>query len=419
MLKVYNIFYNLFFIPLIHILGLFSKKISAGKKEKFGNYGFKFLNRTIWIHAVSVGEVMLASTLINKMDFKYDIVLTTSTPQGQELAKNKLSDKCKMITYFPYDTKKAIISAIEAINPEIAIVIETEIWPNFAHKMKELAIPLFIVNGRISERTYKSYKKLEFFFKEVLKSYAGILTQTPEDAERFISIGAHPDKVTNSGNIKFDLDEPDNYIKHQYKLLFKTFDKNVLIYGSTHAEENAQLISTYKALKDSIADLKLIIAPRHLEKVPQIEKLLMANMLNWGKRSEDGAFDNNDVIILDTTGELSNAYSAADVCVIGGSFNNTGGHNPLEATIWGKPVITGPNIKNFRYIYKNVCELNCAFVVKNQVELKNKIFELFSDKNYMEKIKTNCACAIEKNRGATEFTINYLKKFDREKYERN
>ena len=134
MYTVYNFLYNFFVIPAICILGLFSKKINAGKKEKFGRYDFKFLNRTIWIHAVSVGEVMLAITLINKMNPKCDIVLTTSTPQGQELAKNKLSDRCKVITYFPYDTNYAIKKAVDAINPKMVIVMETEIWPNFAKK---------------------------------------------------------------------------------------------------------------------------------------------------------------------------------------------------------------------------------------------------------------------------------------------
>lgn len=419
MYTVYNFLYNFIVIPTIYILGLFSKKINAGKKEKFGRYDFKFLNRTIWIHAVSVGEVMLAITLINKMNPKCDIVLTTSTPQGQELAKNKLSDRCKVITYFPYDTNYAIKKAVDAINPKMVIVMETEIWPNFAKKMRELAIPLFIVNGRISERTYKSYKKLSFFFKKVLDNYSAILTQTEDDARRFVSIGANKDKVFTSGNIKFDLEEPDEYAKHKYQLLFKTFDKNVLIFASTHGDENQMLIDTYKELTNIIPDLKLIIAPRHLEKVEQIEKLFTSRAIKWGKRSLEDTFDDKDAIILDTTGELGKVYSASDVCVICGSFNKTGGHNPLEATIWGKPTITGANIKNFRYIYKSLCELDCAFVVKDTKELKEKIFELFSDKGYMEKIKSNCKYAIEKNKGATNFTVKYIEEYDREQYERN
>ena len=419
MLKLYNFLYNLLAVPLINILGLFSQKIEAGKKEKFGNYGFKFLNRTIWIHAVSVGEVMLAQTLINKMRFKNDIVLTTSTPQGQELAKNKLSDKCKVITYFPYDTIKAIKNAVKAINPEMVIIVETEIWPNFAHIMKELAIPLFIINGRISERTFKSYKRLSFFFKNVLKNYSAILAQTNEDAKRFVEIGAAENKVVVSGNIKFDIEKPDDYIKHKYRLLFKTFNEKVLIFASTHPDENKLLIETYVKLKDDFEDLKLIIAPRHLENVESIENILNSKSILSGKKSADASFDKCDVIILDTTGELSNIYSICDVCVICGSFDKTGGHNPLEATIWGKPVISGPNIKNFRYIYKNLTEQGCAIIVKSTEELKDKVAEFLSDEKYIERINTNCTNAIEKNSGATDFTINYIEKFNREQYENN
>lgn len=417
MLRTYNFLYNFFAVPALNLLGLFCPKIAAGKKEKFGDYGFKFLNRTIWIHAVSVGEVMLAQTLINKMHFKNDIVLTTSTPQGQELAKNKLSDKCKVITYFPYDTKKAIDNAVKAINPEMVIMIETEIWPNFALRMKELAIPLFIVNGRISENTFKSYKKLSFFFREVLKNYSAILTQTREDAIRFVEIGAPENRVITSGNIKFDIEKPDDYTKYKYNLLFKTFGKKVIIFGSTHGDENEPLIETYCALKEKNTDLKLIIAPRHLEKLPSIEKLLEAKGITYGKRSAEASFDECDVILLDTTGELADAYSACDICILGGSFDKTGGHNPLEATIWGKPVISGPNVKNFRHVYKSLCDLDCAYIVKDYNELKEKISEMLSDKNYIERMGANCLGALEKNIGATEFTVDYLEKFSREQYE--
>lgn len=417
MLRIYSFLYETIGVLIIKLLGCFSQKIRAGEKEKFGKYGFKFLNRTIWIHAVSVGEVMLAQTLINKLNFKNDIVLTTSTPQGQELAKNKLSDKCKMITYFPYDTKKAVDNAIKAINPEMVIIMETEIWPTFSQRMKELAIPLFIVNGRISEETFKSYKKLSFFFKKVLANYSAILTQTHEDAKRFVEIGAPENRVTTSGNIKFDIKKPNSYPKHKYSFLFNTLNKKVAIFGSTHEEENEQLIETYASIKNKNKDLKLIIAPRHLEKVAQIEKILTSKGINYGKRSENVSFDNVDVIILDTTGELSDVYGACDICVICGSFNQTGGHNPLEATIWDKPVISGPNVKNFKQIYKNLCNLECAFVVDDFTELEQKMVEFITNDNYLDRIKENCRRAFEKNRGATEFSVKYIENYIKELHE--
>lgn len=406
MLNIYRFFYTALFVPVVLFISIFSKKLRAGTKIKLGGYNFKLHDRTLWIHAVSVGEVMLAATLISKIERNVDIVLTTSTPQGQELAKNKLSNRCREITYFPYDTTYALKSAINAINPFAAVIVETEIWPNFASQLYKQNIPLYIVNGRISERTYKSYLRLKFFFKEIFKNYRAILTQSEDDAMRFINIGAEKNKVVSSGNIKFDLQKPDEKIKTEYQNIFKTNGKNVLIFGSTHGDENAALIEVYKKLKEKINNLKLIIAPRHLEKTSQIEGLL--NGLSFSKRSLGANFDINDVIILDTTGELGKTYSIADIAVIGGSFNNTGGHNPLEATIWNKPAITGPNIKNFRYIYKTLCELDCAFKVKDTNETEQIIYKLLTEKKYMDKIQSNCAVAIEKNSGATDFTIKFL-----------
>lgn len=396
------------------VLGIFVKKIRAGAKEKFGGYNFKLKDKTTWIHAVSVGEVMLAITLISKLKEDEKVVVTTSTPQGQELAKNKLEGRCEKVTYFPYDNTISIKNAIKAINPKKVIIMETEIWPNFAHQLKKREIPLFIANGRISQATFNSYKKLKFFFKDVLSNYKGILTQTKEDAQRFIEIGANKDTTLCMGNIKFDLEKPDDYTKHKYQLLFKTIGKKTLVMGSMHGEENAMLLNCFKDLKNKIEDLKLIIAPRHLEKIPQIERILTLENLKYGKRSDDATFDNNDVIILDTTGELGKVYSVGDICFIGGSFNSTGGHNPLEATIWGKPVISGANVKNFKYIFKSLQNANCAVIVHNKNELFEKVFELFSNTNLLEEIKKNCEGVILKNRGATEFLIDYLERIENE-----
>ena len=225
--------------------------------------------------------------------------------------------------------------------------------------------------------------------------------------------------MITSGNIKFDIEKPDDYLRHKYMLLFKTLNKKLAIFGSTHTEENEPLINTYLSLKEKTLNLKLIIAPRHLEKVPYIEKLLKQKEIPYAKRSENPTFDNNDVIILDTTGELAKIYSACDICVICGSFDKTGGHNPLEATVWDKPVISGPNIKNFKKVYKSLSDMDCAFIVKDFCELEEKMLELLEDEDYLEKVKQNCRRAIEKNRGATDFTVNYIEKYLKELYENN
>lgn len=382
------------------ILSIFSKKIRGGIKEKFGFYDFDFSsqNKTLWIHAISVGEVQAITNLIKNLQ-GFEIVLTTSTPQGQELAQKQLSDYCKKITYFPYDFSFSVRSAIKRINPKAVLIVETEIWPNFSKIVKENNIPLVILNGRISERTYKSYKKLSFFFKEVLSNYYRILAQSEDDKARFINIGSPKDKVEVMGNIKFDIEMPNT---PNFNLELGTCP--LIIAGSTHRGEDEIIIETYKNLKEKYQNLKLLIAPRHLERVSQIQSLCKCAL-----KSKE-TFKDNDILILDTTGELKYVYYYAKVVFIGGSFNKTGGHNPLEATIWGKPVISGPNIKNFKLIYKNLCELNCAKIAKNQTELQNEFDKLLSDNKYYLETEKNCELVFEKNRGAMKYLTDFIYK---------
>ncbi len=410
MLKIYNIFYNLFFLPLMLILSVFSKKIRTGTITKLGKYNFKNENKTLWFHAVSVGEVMLAKSVIENLHHDFEIVLSTSTPQGQKFAQEKLSEMCKQITYFPYDTKFAIKKAIQSINPKAVYIIETEIWPNLAKELKDKNIPISIINARISDSTFNSYKKFKFFFKDVLKNYSAILAQSDSDAQKYIAIGANQDIVQVSGNIKFDIKKPDAEIKEKYESEFKAYNKDIIAFCSTHSDENAYLIFAYKKMLDKKPDLKLLIAPRHLETVKNIEKMLSNLNISYSKRSEQGDFEKGNVLILDTTGELASVYSIVNIAVIAGSFNKTGGHNPLEATIFNKPTITGKNIKNFKYIYSELFKNNCSFLVKDLKELEQRVFSIFDDKDLLKNLEENCKLVMEKNSGALKYTENFIKK---------
>lgn len=408
MINLYRILFPIPFLFAMSILSIFSKKIRAGFFEKLGFYNFKIDEKTFWIHAVSVGEVQAVTEFIkNYKDEK--IVLTASTPQGLELAKKKLSDYCEKICYFPLDIDFAINSAKRAINPAKVMIFETEIWPNFVYNMKKAGIKVFISNGRISDSTYKTYKTLRFFFKSVFKNFTGILAQSEEDAKKFIEIGAKPEIVQNMGNIKFDIKFPSD---ETALVLNKEYNKGnlpTILAGSTHAGEDEIIISAYKNLKNKIQNLKLIIAPRHLERVDSICALLENEKLNYNLRTTSPNLEKADVIVLNTTGELSKLYSVSDVSIICGSFNNTGGHNPLEATIWSKPVISGPNIKNFKVIYRELLKYNCAKIVQDKQELEAELEKILTDGKCQEEMKQNSKKAILENQGATEFLRNYIK----------
>ncbi|MFH0702053.1 MAG: 3-deoxy-D-manno-octulosonic acid transferase [bacterium] len=402
--------------PLIILFFILKPKLRAGFWQKIDFYSDIFKNKpVIWFHAVSVGEVNAIEALVKrvKSEFsEYDLVLTTVTKTGQQVAQNKLGKIVDNIVYFPYDFSFSVKSAIKFINPKIVIIAETEIWPNFSHELNKKKIPLILVNGRISPGSYKQYKKFRFFFKNILENYSLILMQTEEDQKRIIDIGANSDKVEVMGNLKFDfaniLDENEvNKLKNSLKL----DDKRLLIAGSTHKNEDEIILSVFKRLKQEFSDLKLIIAPRHPERNSQVLKLISMTGFKFGLKSKNSNFEENDIILLDTMGELGKLYSIAYLAFIGGSFSNTGGHNPLEAAIYGVPVLSGPTVFNFKDIYYYMTNDNAANIVNNEQELYFILHDLLTDQDKYELMNLACKNIFKTNKGALDFAINKLSKF--------
>lgn len=393
-------------IPFINLIRKINKKPNVPIKEKFAQIDYpKFEKPVIMLHGVSVGEIISLENLLKKIKetFKdYSIVLTTSTNTGYETANKKYFDIVDYICYFPLDTYKTVETFLNKINPKVILIAETELWPNFSRCAKEKNIPLFIINGRISDKSYKSYKKIKGFLKEIFSNYEGIFSQSKLDNDRFISLGADNKKCQVMKNLKFEIAKkpPEHFFNN-------IEDYKILIAGSTHKGEDEIVIETYKKLKQKIDNLKLIIAPRHLERLDDIKNLLKG--FRWGLRTKKDEFSDNDIIILDTIGELSKIYNIVDVAFIGGSFNKTGGHNPLEATVYSKPTVSGPSIKNFRDIYSILTYENASFVVKNKNEFYNVLEKLFLDDEYYNKIAKNSENCFSNQQGALDFVIEKLK----------
>lgn len=409
---IFDFFATLAFIlfyPFVLISRLHTKKDSGTRKIKLGLFNApKFDNNVIMFHAVSVGEVLSLEKLLikTKSEFpNHKIVLTTGTKTGQELARKKYSDKIDFITYFPFDISFAINKFLDKINPSIILIAETELWPNFAIQCKKRNIPLLIINGRISDASYGSYKFLKLFFSPILNLYSKIYTQSELDKERFINLGTSRDKVEVMKNLKFDIDKTPSDID------LKKGENKVIIAGSTHSGENEILIKAFDNLRKNHSNLKLIIAPRHLERVKEIEQILSNYNYSFGYRSNNGNFENFDIIILNTLGELKKAYAFSDIAFIGGSFNKTGGHNPLEATVYDVPTITGPSIKNFRDIYSILTNAGASVLVNNQSQLEDILNKMLSDKNYYDETCKNCKTIFESQQGALDFVINILQEY--------
>lgn len=416
---IYNILLNsltIIFSPIILISFYIKPKLRAGFREKIGFYKKNNSGKkTVWIHAVSVGEVNAVESLVKKLYQELSdisIILTTVTKTGQEVAIKKLTQYTDMITYFPYDFNFSVNSAIKALKPDIVVIAETEIWPNFSRAVSRKKLPLIIINGRISEKSYKGYKKIKFFLKNIFKNYSLLLMQTKEDKNRIVKLGANSNEVEVMGNLKFQIDNiiDENEI-NKLKTSLNISDNRVFIAGSTHKGEDEIIMDVFQKLKTKLVNIKLILAPRHPERNKSVTELAVNKGFTIGLRSQNDTLENKDIILIDTMGELGKLYSVADIAFIGGSFSGTGGHNPLEAAVYKVPVVSGESVKNFKDIYKYMCDVNSAIIVKNEVELYNEIFELFKNKKKYSEMSRATSKIFEQHSGAVEFAFEKIKKF--------
>ena len=390
-------------LPFWLIAGIFKPKLIHGFKTKCGYFDAPELKDTIVFYGVSVGEVIALENLIKKTKetFNNKIVVCTGTQTGQEIAKKKLGEIADFITYFPFDFPFCIGHFLNKVNPKTIIVAETELWPNFARLVKNRGINLLIINGRISDRTYNSYKKLSFFFKPVLRNYTRILTQSEQDNQKLISIGADPKTTAVMGNLKFDITKRE--------CDFDLGQGRIIIAGSTHSTEDELIIPVFEKIKKEFTDAKLLVAPRHPERHEAVKKLIEKTGLNWGLRSNGDRFDDKEIIMLDTMGELGKAYSLCYFAIMGGSFNKTGGHNPLEATVFEKPVISGKCVHNFKDIFALLTQTNAAKLVADAQELEEYMRKLLSDRDFYNKCCEDCKNVFEANQGALDRVIEVIK----------
>ncbi len=368
--------------------------------------GFSKDDNVIMFHGVSVGEAVALENLVKTARKEFvdsKIVLTTGTYTGQEIAKKKLGESCDLITYFPADFPCVIKKFLDKVNPKMVFIAETEIWPNFAMECKKRGIKLYIINGRISDSTFKSYNALKWMFKYFLSFYTGIFTQSEDDNNKFLKLGANPQTTQVMNNLKFDIKRPD-------RVEFNKKGARVLLAGSTHSGEDEIVLNVFKKLKKQHSDLKLILAPRHLTRVEEVKGLVEKFGFSYAQRSEGKSdLENCDLLILDTLGELGKMYANADISFIGGSFNKTGGHNPLESIVFEKPVISGPSTHNFKDIYSIIKKAEAGFVVNSEEEFFKIADKMLSDVDFYDKTVQKCEKVFKEQQGALEFVINVIK----------
>ena len=373
----------------------------------------KTTGKVIWIHCVSVGEFNAARPLIDQLfkDFSdHKLVITTTTITGAEAVK-KLYQERVTHHFFPFDEPLILESFIKKINPLACILLETEIWPNLAHKLNKKRIPIVLVNARLSERSFKKYQKFSSnLIRKTINKLTLIATQNNQSSERFLLLGAQQDKVITTGNLKFDSNELSSS-EITKSLQNIVGERKVVVFASTRNGEEKQIIQGYLKLKHKLQAIMLII-PRHPERFDEVFNLVNENKLNVKRRSDELKCDDmTEFLIGDSMGEMMSYYSICDIAFIGGSLSNTGGQNMLEAAASSKPIIYGPSVFNFEEVSKMLLESNSALQVNNADELMQTISDLLSDNEKREKLGLNAKACFESHRGAVTRLMNLIKPY--------
>lgn len=376
--------------------------------------------KIIWLHSVSVGEVIASIPLVMELKKRhpdYSLVMSTVTDTGRETAINKLPFLDAVI-FFPFDFTFSVNNAIDRIKPVIFIMLETEIWPNFSRALKRKNIPAILINGRISDRSYKRYLSVRFFIKEVLKNISCFGMQSNQDVERIINMGADKENVERTGNLKFEheiIDVSSDNVKRLKGSLNINENKDIIIAGSTHRGEDEEIIKAYQAISKATQKLPLlIIAPRHLDRLPEIEDILKRYNFSFIRKTmikKGDASLKYSVILLDTIGELSALYSIASVVFVGGSLVPVGGHNILEPALYKKPILFGQYMHNFKEIAEGFKNKKAAIEINNSDEMAREIINILNNPDIGKELGEKGFSVIIENRGALENSIELIGRF--------
>ena len=392
-------------LPFIVLISLVVSKWRAGLSEKLGFIKFSkdiLSNKNIWVHAVSYGEVKTVEPLIYELQKafpEYNLCLSTGTQTGQNLAKSLFSHNSNnskllkniFVFYCPFDFYFSVKSLMNKLNPKMLIVAETEIWPEMLAQAKQKAIPTFLVNARLTNRSVNRYKFLKPIFGQVLKTFTGIYTQSERDKIRFLEIGALSERMKVLPNLKFDSmqkAQPEKVDELKQELNIKA-NSIVLIAGSTHKGEEELICKLFSSLlshfhnKNLNLDLRLILAPRHLDRVHEVESICKNHKLIFRKRSQNNAreFEAGQALLLDTMGELSQMYAVSDIALLGGTWAKIGGHNPLEAAVNNIPILVGEHIYKISDLADQLAELGLLFQTISDESLFTKTLELIQNEN--------------------------------------
>jgi len=395
-----------------------------GFAERFGNYDTKLkqaiTNRhVLWMHAVSVGEVNLCTQLIRALEPRMPnlkIVVSTTTTTGMGELRRKLPSHIGKI-YYPIDRRLYVSRALSTLQPEAIVLVEAEIWPNFLWRARSLGKPVFLVNARLSGRSYRGYKRFSFLFKPLFAGLAGVGAQNEADALRLRELGCRPEAIRIVGSLKFDAAKLDERRLLDVPALLRQVGvkpgARLIVGGSTHAGEEAILAEQYLQLRARFPDLFLVLVPRHFERSREVGRELEAHGVKFAFRSElasreDFAPGEIDCLLVNTTGELKYFYEHATIIFVGKSLTAEGGQNPIEPGALGKAMVFGPNMQNFAEVVRSFREQKAAVQVRDAAELEQVLGDLLADEPRRQQLGRNALKVVRENLGAVERTVDMI-----------
>ncbi|MFC1765870.1 3-deoxy-D-manno-octulosonic acid transferase [Planctomycetota bacterium] len=405
------------------------RALRHGRYRKGWGHRFGHISRPspqdpcIWLHAVSVGETNAAQGIIGQLQQRYprhDVVVSTTTDTGYARAKQLFSDTCTVI-YFPLDISWVMSRAFRQLNPCLCLLMELEVWPNFMHTAQQQQVPVVVVNGRISDNSYKSYKRFRALLRNAFDRLTLALVQTAEYAERFQDIGCHPDRVVVTGSIKYDTAEIVDSIEGAAEIaqqLCLAEDQPIWVAGGTGDGEEPLILEAYRDLLnlDAGTNLRLIVVPRKPERFDTVAQMIEQAGFTVQRYSPiktgqvQATPDPKAVILGDTMGDLRKFYSLASVSFVGRSLVPMGGSDMMEVAALGKPTLFGPFTQNFRQTVRALLAGHGAIEVADKDELRLAVLRCLQDVGYAQQLGRNGQQVIRENQGATEKTLTHLAK---------
>jgi 3-deoxy-D-manno-octulosonic-acid transferase len=406
---------------------VFTRKYREGLKERLGWVPRRLvadnpsdLDRPlIWLHAVSVGEVLAVTGLVKAIQSAlpgYSIAVSTTTRTGQALARDRFTSN--RVFYCPLDLPSAVRAYLIALQPRLLILVETEFWPNLLHSCFHREIPVAVVNARISNRSWPRYRRLVFFWRPLLHGLSRVLAQSHTDADRLLALGCLSDRVSIAGNLKFDVRAAQESEATRY-LRSVSANLRFIVAGSTLEGEESELIESWPRLLAEDPQLVLVLAPRHPERFSSVAALLQKSGALWNKRSgwpsEASAAQRaprmlrpGEIVLLDTIGELASVYSLASVAFVGGSLVPAGGHNPLEPAQFAVPIVMGPHYANFVAIVDSL-RSHDALRIAAKEELGSTLIELLGDRTAARAIGAHAKEVFDREAGATDRCVEAIR----------